>query len=149
MYIDAQLLFSDAQVLTTTAVSTNVVDLGVAKNLFDGEALALVITIDTAADTTTNDETYVIAVQGAPLSNFSSPVTISSTTFNNASGNIAQLGLNKQVVLPISVGTEVPRFIRLNYTLSGTTPSVTLTAFLSPLDMVSKFRTYVDKSTIS
>ena len=43
MYTDAQNLFSDAQALTVTADSTNVIDLGVDRNVGQGEPLAVVI----------------------------------------------------------------------------------------------------------
>ena len=40
------------------------------------------------------------------------------------------------------------RYIRLNYTLGGTTPTVTLSAHLAPLSMVQNNRTYADGFSI-
>ena len=39
MIIDSQQAFADGQVLTSTAVSTNIIDLGVARNIGAGEPM--------------------------------------------------------------------------------------------------------------
>jgi len=57
MYIDAQGLFSDAQALTATAASTNIVDLGSDRNIGVGEEMVVAIFLDVAADDGDADET--------------------------------------------------------------------------------------------
>ena len=53
MILDNQLVLSDAQALTATAASTNVLDLKAAGLYGNGEPLALVVWVDVAADGTT------------------------------------------------------------------------------------------------
>ena len=49
MLTDALLQLSSAQAVTTTAVSTNTIDLGTARDIGTGEDLYAVITVDEAA----------------------------------------------------------------------------------------------------
>lgn len=146
MFVDAQLLFSDAQVVTATARSVNTVDtgagLGGARNLFDGEPLALVIVVDAGA---TAGGTYQFKLRTADVADFSAGVVelITQTVLP------ADLAIGKKVVLPVPVGVTSKQFLELQVVTGGTTPGLTLTAFLSPLSLVDKFRTYKDNSTIS
>ena len=50
MYIDAENRFSDAQTITTDAVGTNVIDLAVAQSIGSGEPIAVLFTVNVAAD---------------------------------------------------------------------------------------------------
>ena len=63
MYIDNLLKLSDAQALTATAVATNVVDLGVARSVGNGEPMAVVFSVGVAADQTTGDEDYTFDIK--------------------------------------------------------------------------------------
>jgi hypothetical protein len=145
MFIDSQHLFSDGQALTATAASTNIIDIGIARNLFDGEPLCVVLVPTVSADITTGDETYAVALQSCASSGFGSSVT----THVSATIAAALLAASSKYVLPIPIGGQFLQYVRLNYTLGGTTPSVTLKAFLMPLSMVDKFVSYADNSTIS
>ena len=62
MYVDSNLLLSDAQALTASGASTDVLDLKVDADMGRGEPVALVIVVDVAADGTTTDETYSFAL---------------------------------------------------------------------------------------
>lgn len=144
MLVDAQLLFSDAQAITADAASTNLVDLGVARNLFDGEPMAVVLTIDVAADGTTTDETYEFQIETDDNASFSSAtdLLVHSITYG-------ALLINTVHVLPIPVGAAVERYLRVYYNVGGTTPTLTVTAFLAPLSSVDKRKVYADNITIS
>ena len=48
MYVDAQLLFSDAQAVTAAAASTNSIDLGAVRDIGTGEELYVVCVCDVA-----------------------------------------------------------------------------------------------------
>jgi len=144
MLLDSQLLFSDAQAITADAASTNLIDLGVARNLFDGEPMAVVMTVDVAADGTTTDETYEFQIEMDDSASFGSPTDLVVHSIGYAS-----LTAGSQHILPIPVGQAVERYIRLYYNVGGTSPSVTVTAALQPLSMITKRKDYADGITIS
>lgn len=146
MFVDAQLLLSDAQAFTATARSTNTIDtgagLGGARNLFDGEPLALVVTVDAGA---VQSGTYTFNLRTADVADFSTGVVnLISQVIDPAA-----ITIGKKIVLPVPVGVTSKQFLELQVVTGGTSPGVTLTAFLSPLSLVDKFRTYKDNSTIS
>lgn len=132
MIVDNQLTFSDVQVLTGTAASTNSIDLGSIRQIGVGYPMAILVTVGVSADFTTTDETYSINIQTDDNSAFSSPATVSTnviTAANLTAGSIAV------IAVPTS-GLE--RFVRVNYVLGGTTPSVTVSAFLLPYDSIQR-----------
>ena len=118
--------FSDGQALTATAASTNTVDLLADRNIGRGETLWIVITLDVGADDTTGDETYSVAVQTDDNSSFSSATTIGTITINR--GDAA----GTKYVFAMPYNNE--RYLRLNYTLGGTTPTVTLNAWITNME---------------
>lgn len=144
MLVDAQLLFSNTQAVSADAASTNIVDLGIARNLFDGEPLAVVVIVDTAADGTTTDETYEFQIETDDADSFGSPTDLLVHSIGYAS-----LTAGSKHVLPIPVGAAVERYLRVYYNVGGTSPSVTVTTFLTALSMVQKDKVYNDNVTIS
>jgi len=128
MFIDSQNQFSDAQALTATAVSTNVIDLGSDRNLGIGEPMAVVYTIDVALDGTTGDETYVATVQSGSTATPTTVIATTTMTRGDAAGT--------KYVAFLPADTTVGRYLRLNYTLGGTTPTGTITAELMPANMI-------------
>jgi hypothetical protein len=127
-FIDAQQTFSDAQALTVTAVSTNIIDHGADRNIGIGEPLAVLLTVDVAA---AGGGTLAIAVQSDDNSAFSSPGTVTTTTAIAA----AALTLGARIVIPIPPDTATERFMRLNYTLVTMT-GITVTAELTPMRFI-------------
>ena len=132
-YVDAQTLLSDAQALTATAVSTNYINLGAAQTyLGTGEPMAVLITVDVAAGGTS--PTLIATLQSDDNTSFSSAATVAvSPTFAGAT-----LVAGYQFILPIPVGTATEQYIRLSYTVGGTTPTVTVTAIVKPTSMVGQ-----------
>ena len=143
MYIDGQLLFSDAQALTSTGASTNVIDLSIDRNIGVGESMAVVVQLDVAADDANSDETYSVAVQTDTVENFASPTELGTITITR--GDAA--GTRYTFLIPKDTTPE--RYLRLNYTLGGTTPSVTVTSFFVPADGVDAYTSYANGYTIS
>jgi hypothetical protein len=143
MILDNLLKFSDAQALTTTAVSTNVIDLGLDRDIGIGEPMALVVTVGVAADFTTGDETYQVTLQTATDAAFTSPITVIASAAINGD----ELAAGTSVVLPM--GFTNLQYLRVNYTLAGTTPTATVDAFLQPLSMIDGTRTYANGYTIA
>lgn len=145
MITDAQLTLSDAQALTATALSTNTWDTTLAANdPFMGKPLALVVTNDVAADFTTTDETYQIQVVASAAASLTSPTVLTSRTYI-----AADRAVNAVIVVPIPGLTKILRYVGVNYVLGGTTPSVTVTASIMPLDQVDMRKYYPEAITIS
>lgn len=142
MIQDALLQFSDAQALTATGVSTNVIDLwangnGQNANIMDGTPMAVMIAPSVGADSTTGDETYAVQLQTDDNSGFASPTTLGQFTFTAAQ---LKAGISPAYFgLP---GGAYERYLRLNYVLGGTTPSMTVDAFLTPLEFIPKYSKY-------
>lgn len=144
MLLDAQLQFSAAQALTATAVSTNVIDLGAVRQIGVGEPMCIVLAAIVAADFTTGNETYQVDIQTDDNSAFSSATTLSSTVITAAQ---LTLGAIRVIAVP---QTGMERYLRLNYTLGGTTPTLTASSWLQPLSMVAGLPVqYADSITIS
>ncbi len=136
MVTDRNLLLASAQAFSADAVTTDSIALGKAGlDVGVGETLALVFQVTTAADYTTTDETYAFAVRTATNANGTTgAVTLLQTPA--LAGNTLPVG--KRIILPIpaqaisATATHLCGFVDV----SGTTPSVTCNAFVTPLSMV-------------
>lgn len=129
MLIDKRLEFSDAQALTATADSTNSIDLGSDVDVGPGRTLYLVVQVDVAADATTGDETYAVALETDSDSAFGSATTIGSITIPRGTA------AGTRYVLGFPYANE--RYLQLAYTLGGTSPTVTLSAWLTDQEPAS------------
>lgn len=136
MYVDAQTLLSDAQAFTATAVSTNGYNSGgAAFDVSEGEPLGIGITVDVAADYTTANETYQFdAVESAAAALTS--VTVLASMIITA----ANLTAGSRHVLPFPPGKKTKQYIGLQLTLGGTTPTITITAFIAPLSFLGGWK---------
>lgn len=139
-YVDAQNLYSDAQALTVTAVSTNLIDHGQDRNLGVGKPLGIVITVDVSA---AGGGTLTISLQADDNSGFASPATVSTTTAIAA----ATLVAGAQIVLPVPPDTLMERFSRLNYVLATMT-GITVTAYMAPIDQIQNAQQYAAGVTV-
>lgn len=148
MYIDAQNLLSDSQAFTASGASTNYIDLSSDRDIGVGEPLAVVITVEVAADVASTDETYAFAVQADDNSSFSSPRDVISRSFTTAQAT-TELAINKKVVFLLPADDLTERYLRLYATLGGTTPSITISAWLAPASFVQNDKYFADAITIS
>lgn len=131
MIIDKLDLLADAQALTTTANLTNVIDLAAAAlALPDGEPLELVIKVDVAADGTTTDETYAFDVVTSAAAALTTPTSLGKRTIGYAA-----LTAGSAHHIPLAAGVAMLRYLGVIATLGGTTPTITITAFIQPLSM--------------
>ena len=128
MFVDSKLEMSDAQALTATAVSTNVIP--VSGNIGPGEPMAVAVTVNVAADTTDANETYQFVIQTATDAAFTSPVNLITTEAFDGSTLLE----GKTFMVPL--GSNNLAFLRMNYVLGGTTPSITVDAHLQPQSMI-------------
>lgn len=150
MILDSQNLLSDAQAFTSSGYTTNTIDLGnvTPKNeIGTGEGLALVFTVDVAADTGSSDETYQFQLVQSANANLSSHDVLvqTDTSFITRSTLVA----GYQVVLPVPPGMVSKRYLGGRLVLGGTTPSITVTGFLQPRAMVQNYKDYAKGYTIS
>lgn len=141
--LDKLLQFSDNQVITVDAVSQNTIDLwpnGDAQSAYlaDSADLCVAVYVSSAAVGT---GTYTIQIQTDDNDAFSSPTVIGSAT-----PTAAQLGAGKVFWFGLPQGL-FERYVRLNYDTGGTSPGVTLDAFLTPVKTVSKYNKYYRSGT--
>jgi len=132
MLFSAEQTFSDAQAITTTAVSTNVIDLGatgtvlnapaaLVRDIGKGNPIQVSVTLDVAAGGTT--PTLIVTAEIDTTDAFSSATVVATSP--TISGGAAGEQVWMDVFLP--EGTN-ERYLRLNYTTGGTTPTHTITA---------------------
>lgn len=127
MLYDLQNTFSTTQALTTTAVSTNVLDLGVAENIGGGENIYLVMIITTAFAGAS--QTMTPSLQTATDSAFTSPVTV--RTYDTFAALTAAQTKRVYRVDPYNDVGLFLRYIRLNYTVATTLTGGAITSFLA------------------
>lgn len=121
MIFDQQTLLSDAQAITASAASTNVIDLGpikagIVRDIGKGCKIPLLIQVVETFNTLTS---LTIALQVDDADTFPSAKTVWSSTVA-----LADLKAGK-VIMPefITRGTD-EAFMRLNYTVAGTNPTL-------------------------
>lgn len=130
MMIDSMLVFDDARAVAAAGAltGTNVIDMGVARDLGSGEPMWVVLTFVGVVSGTT--PTHVAILQGADDVGITSNVVVKFTS--------GALALPAQATAGVAVGQyafRVPpglpkRYYRLNGTAGGTTPNYTYSAFL-------------------
>jgi hypothetical protein len=131
MILSAEQIFSDGQVLSATGASTNILDLGatgtvlgapaaLVRDIGKGNQIEISITLDAAATGTT--PTLDVDVEVDDNDSFSSATVVASAV--QVAGGAAGDSVNLRFVPDLTN----ERYVRLNYTLGGTTPGYTLTA---------------------
>jgi len=142
---DAQTQLCSAQAFSTDAVSENTYDLGVAgRDIAEGEPLGIGIHVTVAADATTGDETYEFqAVED------SDPALGSPTVLALIQPTRASLSVGSRHILPIPPGKITERYLGLNFNGGGTTPTVTIDAFIAPLSFLGGWKAYADGFSIT
>lgn len=114
MLLDQQALFSAAQAITATAASTNVIDTGSNKDVGKYGDITLLIQVVESFNTLTS---LTVTVQTDDNSAFSSATDVLSLTIPLAS--LVQGYKSPVITLPM----KIERYIRLNYTVTGTAPT--------------------------
>ncbi|MGR4041509.1 Bbp16 family capsid cement protein [Pseudomonas sp. 910_21] len=114
MLFDAKLLMSNAQAITASAASTDVIDRGDNKDVGRAGDIPLVIQVVEAFNTLTS---LTVELQTDDNSAFSSPRSLYSVVIP-----LADLKLGYQAPV-ITLPQKTERFLRLNYTVTGTAPT--------------------------
>lgn len=158
MYIDAQNLFSDAQAVTADAVGTNVIDLSADRSIGNGEPMCVVFVVDVAADQTTGDEDYTFDVEYASdAGQTTGRQLIGRRVFESGTptapaqdADLLVAGFKFAIPIPPTALSESERYLGIRYDVTGTTPTITCTAFLTPQSMVdSSVVTFANNYTIT
>jgi hypothetical protein len=111
MFIDKQLTMSDDQAVTTSAASTNVIDLGVG-GVAEGHPIRINCQVTEAFNNCTSVD---VKVQTDTVENFASPTELQSALVPLASlavGYVAPLG---------TLNGPVEQYLRVYYTVAGAT----------------------------
>ncbi|MBP5430041.1 MAG: hypothetical protein J6Y25_04080 [Elusimicrobiaceae bacterium] len=125
MLLDQNLMFSDAQTISATAASTNVVDLTAAGNAVPGR-LVLIGHVDTAFAGATQ---IVAALQTSDKSDFSSGVV----TLASATLNATQLADTEKNLFALAVPAGMKRYLRVYYTVTGTVTAGAMSCFMADI----------------
>lgn len=132
MYIDKLLeLETGAAAVTSSALGTNVVDLGSDRDIGPGKPIYWVVQI-LAIDATSADETYTFDIRSA-------------TDAAISSGVVAQLALNIPRATPVNtrffgiVTNTNLRYLACRMALAGTTPSIQYKCWLTSEEPTSLF----------
>lgn len=157
MFLDAHNLFSDAQAVTADAVGTNVIDLGSDRSLGNGEPMAVLFTVDVAADQTTGDEDYTFDVEYASnAAQTTGRQLIGRRVFESGTptapaqdADLLVAGFKFYIPIPPTALSESERYLGIRYDVTGTTPTITVTAALVPLRLAQAEATYPDSIVIS
>jgi hypothetical protein len=124
MITDKLLRVSEAQALTTTAVSTDKVDLSQARDIGEGEDLFMVFTVGTALTGGTSVNFTVTVADDAALS--------TNATTIGMSGVIAAASLTAGAQFTVRlnplIGSLGRRYLGATYTIVGTFSAGTVTA---------------------
>ena len=157
MILDAQSEFSDSQALTATAISTNVIDLGVARSIGNGEPLAVMFVVEVAADQTTGDEDYTFEVKYATNAALTAGEQLlgrrvfesGTPTAPAQDADLLVAGFVFSIPIPPTSGAEDARYLGVEYTLAGTTPTITVSAHLVPQSFIDARVDYADGYAIT
>ena len=131
MLFDNQNLFSNDQVLTAIGPSSNIIDLGtpgtplgaptaLIRDIGEGRRIPLLVKLMAAAGGTL--PTLDVALQIDTTDAFSSPTTIAPAP------QLAGGALGDEIALHFIRKAATDRYLRLLYTLGGTSPTYTVTA---------------------
>lgn len=159
MILDAQMEFSNAQAVTADAVGTNVIDLAVDRALGNGEPMGVLFVVEVAADQTTGDEDYTFDVEYASdAAQTTARKLIGRRVFESGTptapaqdADLLVAGYRFVIPIPASSLDDSERYLGIRYDVTGTTPTITCSAYLMPLSMcaVSENVHYADGVTIS
>jgi hypothetical protein len=148
MFMDQDLLFSDAQAVTATAASSNYADLG---PLFSGNLnrdigvseMYISISVDVAMTDSGSDSTIAVSLETDDNTSFSSAATVATLVTIPA---VTAAGTKYFVRLPIATTVPYERYIQLRYTAAnGNLTTGSFTAAL--VKNIDKYVSY--KSAVS
>ncbi len=129
--------FSESQVLSATGASTNIIDLGVPgtvlgapaalrRDIGKGNKITLVVKLDAAAGGTSPTLDVVLQTDSDP--GFGSPTEVARAP------QVVSGSTGDRVALFMIPRETAERYLRVYYTLGGTSPTYTVSAFIPAAD---------------
>lgn len=150
MILDTLLEFSDAQAVTATAISTNVVDLGpvtdnVLRDIGTGEEVYLVVMTETAATDTGSDATLTVTLESDSTADLATSATVHYSSGALAFAAFSPAG-TRLVAVRLPAGSY-ERYLGVRYTVAaGPLTAGTFNAFLT--HDAQLYRAYADRQPI-
>lgn len=149
MYMEGEARFSNAQALTASAVGTNTIDLVTARSIGNGMPLSVVFVVKVAADQTSGNEDYTFDVEIATNAAQSTGRQLlgrrvfesGTPTAPAQDADLLVAGFQFTIPIPVVSLDEAAQYLGVRYTLAGTTPTITVTSFLTPTSMVQSPKT--------
>lgn len=154
MYIDSQELFSDAQAVTATAISTNVLDLNAAsasnvpllQDIGIGEDMYLVVTTQTTATDSGSDATLTLTLESDSTADLATSPTVHISTGPIAFANFATAG--STVFAGRLPSGDYERYLGARYTIaSGPLTAGKFNAFLTK--DIQRYKNYASGFTVA
>lgn len=153
MFRDSQTALYEAAVVTATGVSTNSYDLGVpfangtasgaAIDPSIGHGICVALVVTSLAKVSATNETYEFDLIQSAAAGLTSPDTLVQVAFTNARAGVV-LVAGAVLVIPIPAYSLTKRFIGLNSVLAGTSPTITVTAWITSISMLQEQRYYAN-----
>ena len=152
MYIDAENQFSDAQTFAAGGgVGTNVIDLSLDRSIGNGEPMAVVFAVTTAAVVNTGDEDYQFDVEYASNAAQTTGVQLigrrvfeSTPTAPAQDSDLLIVGFRIIVPIPPTALSESEQFLGIRVVTLGTGDSIDVDAWLTPMSMIDATNDYAD-----
>lgn len=127
MIFSAQQLFSDDQAITATAISTNVIDLGLAdtpygaaaalkQDIGKGNKIPLLVQVTEAFNTLTS---LTITVEVSAAAGLTSPDVLYTEVIT-----LANLTVGKTIAIDVVPNNATKRYMGVRYTVTGTNPTL-------------------------
>jgi hypothetical protein len=146
MILDKQHQFSSAQALTATALATNVYNCSADRSVGNGDPMGVLFIVTVAADQTTADEDYQFDVEYASDSGITTARKLigrrifesGTPTAPAMDADLLVAGFQFCIPIPPTGLSESEQYIGVRYTLAGTTPTITVSAYLTPLNQIDQ-----------
>ena len=158
MILDAQHEFSSSQAVTADAVGTNVLDLSQDRAIGNGNPMCVVFQVEVAADQTTGDEDYTFDVEYASnAAQSTGRKLIGRAVFESGTptapaqdADLLVAGYQFAIPIPPTTLSVSEQYLGIRYDVTGTTPTITCSAYLMPMNMVDISNVFYPKNyTIS
>lgn len=158
MILDAQHEFSSSQAVTADAVGTNVLDLSQDRAIGNGNPMCVVFQVEVAADQTTGDEDYTFDVEYASnAAQSTGRKLIGRAVFESGTptapaqdADLLVAGYQFAIPIPPTTLSVSEQYLGIRYDVTGTTPTITCSAYLMPMNMVDISTVFYPKNyTIS